>query len=170
MSSRSSERLHNRAEVEARLWKELERRRTVMLGITRPSQHLQPMTACHDDDSRSVFFYAKTDNHLATEAGADGRPAMMCLQSKDDDFIACVAGELRVDHDRERIDRFWTPVVAAWFPDGKDDPSLTLLRFDPADAEVWLSEAAPVKFGWEIAKANITKREPDVGERAHLDL
>ena len=30
------------------------------------------------------------------------------------------------------IDRLWNPFVAAWF-EGKDDPKLQLLRFDPAD-------------------------------------
>jgi hypothetical protein len=33
----------------------------------------------------------------------------------------------------------WNPWVAAWYQ-GKDDPKLTLLRFDPDHAEVWLDE------------------------------
>lgn len=165
---------HTDAEHEQMLWKELTKRNTVMLGLSvqaagKPMEHLQPMTAFRDDTSRSVFFFCRTDNDLAKRAG-DGEAAMMCLQSKDDSFIACVGGELKVAYDRERIERFWNPVVAAWFPDGKDDPNLTFLRLDPADAQLWIADNNPVKFGWEIAKSNFTKRTPDIGETAHLDL
>jgi general stress protein 26 len=162
--------LQAQTEHEKLLWKELEKRNTVMLGLTaQPMQHLQPMTAFRDDTSRSVFFFCRTDNDLAVRAG-DGAEAMMCLQSKDDSFIACLSGELSAVHDRDRIERFWNPVVAAWFPDGKDDPNLTLLRMDPAEAQLWIADSNPVKFGWEIAKANMSKRQPDIGETAHLDL
>ena len=33
------------------------------------------------------------------------------------------------------MDRYWNPVLSAWYPDGKDDPRLTLLRFDVDDGE-----------------------------------
>ena len=51
-------------------------------------------------------------------------------------------GSLQVDNDRAVIDRLWNRFVAAWFEGGKDDPKLTLLRFDPADAEIWLNESS----------------------------
>jgi general stress protein 26 len=161
---------HTDAEHEAMLWKALSDRRTVMLGLTgKPMAHMQPMTAFRDDASRSVFFFARADNDLAQRA-ADGGEAMMCLQSKDDSFIACVGGELSVVRDPERVERFWNPVVAAWFPEGKDDPELIFLRLDPVDAQLWIADGNPVKFGWEIAKANLGKRTPDIGETAHLEL
>jgi general stress protein 26 len=61
-------------------------------------------------------------------------------------------------------------MVAAWYPDGKDDPSLTLLRFDVRDAEVWISKGGAVRLAWEVAKANLTGATPDVGTQKHLDL
>jgi len=161
---------HTDAEHEAMLWKELTKRNTVMLGLTgKPMAHMQPMTAFRDDTSRSVFFFARADNDLAKRAG-DGGEAMMCLQSKDDSFIACVGGELSVTRDPERVERFWNPVVAAWYPQGKTDPDLIFLRLDPMDAQLWIADGNPIKFGWEIAKANLGKRLPDIGETAHLEL
>lgn len=38
------------------------------------------------------------------------------------------------------IDRLWSPFVGAWFDGGKDDPKVTLLRFDAEHAEIWLNE------------------------------
>lgn len=42
------------------------------------------------------------------------------------------------------VDRLWNPFVAAWYPAGKDDPTLLLLRFDPAQAEIWLNGSSLV--------------------------
>ncbi len=44
-----------------------------------------------------------------------------------------------------------------------------MLRLDLEDAEVWIS-ANPVKFAWEIVKANATHSTPDAGEKAHIDF
>ena len=35
---------------------------------------------------------------------------------------------------------------------------------DCDDAQVWVSDAGPVKFAWEIARANATGRAPDLGQ------
>jgi general stress protein 26 len=47
---------------------------------------------------------------------------------------------LAVDNDRAVIDRLWNRFVAAWYEQGKDDPKLVLLRFDPRQAEIWENE------------------------------
>jgi general stress protein 26 len=162
---------HNQKEIEQRLWKELTRARTVMLGVVggAPVQHFQPMSAFAEKETGQIWFFTRKETDLA-RACLSGADAMMILMTKDQELQACVGGRLIQDHDRTRMDRYWGPVVAAWYPQGKDDPALTLLRLDAEDAQVWLSEAGPVKFGYEIAKANATHTMPDIGERTHLDL
>jgi general stress protein 26 len=49
-----------------------------------------------------------------------------------------------VDNDRATIDRLWNGFVAAWFEGDKDDPKLTLLRFDAERAEIWLDASSMV--------------------------
>jgi general stress protein 26 len=163
--------MHDPKEMEQRLWKELGRARTVMLGIVggAPVQHFQPMSAFAEPDTGEIWFFTRKETDLARacQAGAD---AMMILMTKDQELQACIGGRLTQVYDRERMDRYWGPVVAAWYPEGKDDPALTMLRLDAHDAQIWLSEAGPVKFAYEIAKANATGRMPDIGDRAHVDL
>jgi general stress protein 26 len=160
----------NPAELERRLWREIDHVKTVMLGLVGgPPRHMQPMTAFADEHDGSIWFYVRKDNDLVRESG-DGSQAMMCLLTKDHGFIACVGGVLAEHYDRDRIARFWNPVASAWFPEGKDDPSLTLLRLQPEDAEVWVSHANPIRFGFELAKAKLGKTEPDVGTATHINL
>ena len=81
-----------------------------------------------------------------------------------------VTGAASLTRDSAVTDRYWSPMVAAWFPQGKDDPDLTLIRLDAERAELWLSDAGPLKMAWEVARANATGREPDLGGRASVDL
>lgn len=60
-------------------------------------------------------------------------------------------------------------MTAAWYHDGKKDPTLTMLAMHVEDAELWISTGSKLKFGWEIAKANLDDdKMPDVGVKRHL--
>jgi len=44
------------------------------------------------------------------------------------------------------------------------DPKLTMLALKLDDGEIWASTGNPLKFGWEIAKANLSDdKQPDIG-------
>ena len=75
----------------------------------------------------------------------------------------------RADH-VIHLDRWWNPVVAAWYPDGKDDPHLTLLQFTPGDGRIWVADKGAFGFAYEILKANITKTTPDSGGVVDVNL
>ena len=162
---------HTTAELEDRLWKEIEKARYGMLGLVgrAPAQHFQPMTAFCERDNGQIWFFSRTDTDLAKAVEESGQ-AMFVVQSKDQGFQACVGGRLVQSFNAERIQVYWGPIVAAWYPEGQNDPRLTLLRFDVSDAQVWLSETNPLAFGLQIVRANMTGREPDVGETAAVDL
>ena len=161
--------LNDAAAVQTRLWDEIEKHQIGMLGpVGGEPQHFQPMTAFLDRAANQIWFFAYRDGELA-ETAATGVPAMFVFQ-RDRAVFACIGGALRAVDDAERMDRYWNPTVAAWYPGGKDDPRLTLLRLDARDAEVWIQEAGPARFAWEIAKANATGGPPDLGGHAHLNL
>lgn len=165
--------VHNPKDIESRLWKEIERSRNGMLGLVgvEHRQHFQPMTAFPEPENGQVWFFTRDDTDLAKAVAASDAPhAMLIVSTKDQDLQACLGGTLALSLDRERIEKFWNPVVAAWYPDGKDDPQLTLLRMDLDSAAVWLHEAGPVRFAFEIARANMTGRQPDLGGRANIQF
>jgi len=125
-------------EIEDRLWAEIDKGRFGMLGLVGQSMHFQPMTAFTERPEGKIWFFTYRDSDLARKVG-DGAKAMFVVQSKDQDMQACVGGLLTQDHDVDRIETFWGPMIAAWFPEGREDPRLTLLRFDCSDAATWTS-------------------------------
>lgn len=119
-------------EVAAKFIAKLKDSPFVMIGLM-DGEHSEPMTAQIDDDRpNTLFFFSGKDNRIA-----GGGQAMAQFVGKGHDFFACMAGNVTVDNDRAQIDRLWNKQVEAWFPGGKEDPNLTLLRFDIDSAELW---------------------------------
>ena len=160
------------AEAEKEFWKSLKDSNTGLLGLDQPGYHAQPMTAFREAETGTIWFFTRDDTDLAKDAGiGGGQSAMFHYGSKDQNTWACIHGELSVQgHDREIIDRYWNPVLAAWYPDGKEDAHLTILRFDADDGRVWVNKGGLIKFAFEIAKANLTKSLPDAGGVADVNL
>jgi general stress protein 26 len=122
------------------------------------------MAASHEEGTNSLWIYAKTDSDLVTKLRGGHNEAHFHVVGKDHDYHACVKGTLRENNDKAKIEQFWNPMVAAWYEGGQDDPTLCLLQYDLKDGEVWGSTGSSMKFGWEIAKANLMDEKlPDVG-------
>ena len=158
---------NDREAVERRLWKEVQDEQIGMLGVVGGEpHHFQPMTAFAEKEAGQIWFFTYEDTELVQQIGQGGT-AMFVFQTKG--LWACIGGQLSVRRDAERMDKYWNAVVAAWYPEGKDDPRLTMLCLDAEDAQVWIAEAGPLKFAWEIARANLERRQPDLGGRADLN-
>ena len=152
----------------AQLWDEIDKIHAGMLGIENSGLLMQPMAPQTDRKTNTIWFYTKTDSEIV-KALKPGARATFCGVGKDHDYHACLAGKIEQRKDPARIDEFWNSVVAAWYEDGKNDPRLTMLAMHVDDAEIWASTDSTLKFGWEIAKANLEEHKtPDVGVHNHL--
>ena len=158
----------DRDEAEKRLWKTLEHDMMGFLGVVGGApDHLQPMTAFCDRDAGRLWFFTKKSVDLVQKAG-ESHAALFTIVSKDQEVWACIGGDLSEQTDREALERFWSPTVAAWYERGKDDPELTMLCFDLVEAQVWISERGPLKFAYEMAKGNLTRGTANLGGKAEI--
>lgn len=134
--------MSSKAEIAEKFWTALTSDRTVMLGLdgvaTAPPR---PMTAQFDDNRAPLWFFTSIESELV-RALSGQMPAIATFAAKHHDLFATMHGSLALDNDRTTIDRLWNRFVAAWFPGGKDDPKLALLRFDAERAEIWLDDSS----------------------------
>lgn len=92
-----------------------------------------PMTAQLERDAHgAIWFFHSRSGPLAA-----GGPATATFAGKGHDLFARFTGTLTEETSRTRLDEEWAPAVEAWFPGGKDDPDLLMLRMDLAQAEIW---------------------------------
>ena len=72
-----------------------------------------------------------------------------------------LSGTAQAVADRERAGRLWRPDFKAWFPGGKDDPNLIMLRVDGIEGEYWdNSGTGGLKYLVEVGKALVTGTRP----------
>ena len=154
-------------EIQDRLWKAIDHEHAGMLGLADDAAQLQPMTAFVERETSRLWFFTYSDSDLAQAVEAESQGAFV-FQSKG--LQASMTGALRRAHDRDRIEQYWNPHVAAWFPEGKEDPRLTMLCLDLSCAAVWVSDSGPFKYAFEVVRANVTKTTPDLGEKRTLSF
>ncbi|RWR08793.1 hypothetical protein D2T33_08115 [Sinirhodobacter populi] len=125
------------------LWGLVTSERTVMLSLNAADALPRPMTALIEPGTDEkvnpvAWFYAGQNDPLVTElrqSGAANAPAFFTFTSRDHHLFATVRGAIAVSDDAAIRKRFSTPEAMSWFPDPQEPP--VLLRFDPADAEIW---------------------------------
>lgn len=88
--------------------------------------------------------------------------------SSDSSWVS-LAGTARIVESPKRIDELWNPVVEAWFPGGKDDPDVGVLKFTADAAEYWDSPGK-IATVFRFVKAKITGDRPDGGDSGKVEL
>ena len=123
-------------ELKQKFWKALAASPFLFLHRDSNPDGAVPMTAQLDEDaSGAIWFFTSRKNDLAV-----GGPATAMFASKDNQLFARFKGVLSEETSRERLDKEWSPMIEAWFPGGKEDPNLLLLRMDLGGAELWNSD------------------------------
>lgn len=151
-------------DIKHQFWKALADSPNVMVALHGGHEHSVPMRAQLDKDAHgAVWFFTSRDNRLAS-----GGRAMAQFAAKGHDLFACIDGTLAPESDRAILDRLWSNPVEAWYPDGKDDPNLLLLRFDLADAEIWTADISVT--GLFKMATGFTIKPGETGDHATVSL
>ena len=123
-------------ELKEKFWRALAESPFVFLARDANPGDSVVMTAQLDKDADSeIWFFTTKDHHLAKMG-----PATVNFSGEDHDIFARFQGTLSEETSRERLDKQWSKIVEAWFPGGKDDPNLLMLRMDLGEAEIWNSD------------------------------
>ena len=122
----------------------------------------RPMALAEAEPDGTLWFATDRGSDKLDEIERDGR-VVVTMQSSTK-FISLSGRATPVD-DREKIARLWKAEWKVWFPDGKDDPNILLLRIDGDTGEYWdNSGTSGVKYLIEAGKALLTGSRPDVGK------
>ena len=126
----------NADELKTKFWKALADSPFVFLERKDARDDAVVMTAQLDKDADSAIWFFTTKDHSLAQMG----PAVATFSGKGHAIFARFEGVLNKETSRERLEKQWNNVVEAWFPGGKDDPNLLMLRLDLGNAEIWNSD------------------------------
>lgn len=118
----------------------------------------RPLSIAEAQDDGAMYFSTAIDSPKVEELEAD--PHVDVVMQDGRRFVS-LSGVARVVRDRDLIDRLWRPAWKVWFPQGKDDPSLCLLRVDPTEAAYWdMTGTTGIRYAFEMAKAYVKGGRP----------
>lgn len=146
-----------------RFWDEFKDVRAAMLAVG-DARHV-PMSPYPDREAGLIWFITAEGTDIVDAAAAGAAEASLIVTGNGS-FHARIDGRASLSEDRTKLEELWNPIADAWF-DGIDDPDVRLLRLAPATAEFWTTSGA-VGFMFQIAKANLTGGEPDIGDHFRL--
>ena len=135
------------------------------------SVHARPMAIAHHDEDGSLYFATSVDSAKLREIEADPDVALTMQSSS---VYISVLGTAHASTDRALIDRIWSEEMQIWFPDGKDDPMLVILKVVPTKAEYWDNSGVKgIGFAVSALTAYITGQKleaNDAGKNAKVSL
>ena len=140
---------------------------TAML-ITRSTDggmHARPMAVAELEGDGDALFVTRIDSPKVAEIESD---ADVTLTFQHSNKFAAVYGRAMLVRDRALIERLWKEAWKVWFPQGKADPTLTLLKFDADHGEYWDNTGMEgMKYVFEAAKAYARGDTPRTDEKQH---
>lgn len=134
----------------------------MMVTHSGQDMHARPMAVAQLQPDADVYFATSADSPKVGEIAAD--PNVTVVFQSPTQFAA-VQGTAAVVRDQALIDKLWSESWRLWFPDGKGDPSLCLIKVDAKAGEYWdRSGIKGLKYLFEGLKAISQGRTPNPAE------
>src|SRR5688500_8877434 len=129
----------------------------------------RPMSTQQAEFDGDLWFFTSDTTHKVEEIRKDDRVNAAYSQPDENRYVS-VSGRAEIIRDREKIEELWNPIHKAWFPEGKDDPALCLLKVNVEQAEYWDAPNSKIVQVYGFVKALATGTEADYGENEKLSL
>jgi general stress protein 26 len=96
----------------------------------------RPMSTQEVENDGSIWFISNMDSHVTKEVEQNAQVQLLYSNKGSQDYIS-IEGEAEIVDDQVLIDKYWTPIAKAWFPEGKEDPAIRLICVRPTEAFYW---------------------------------
>jgi general stress protein 26 len=132
----------------------------------------RPMHTSQVQDDGALWFFTGYASGKSAEIRQDYHVNISYADPSKDVYVS-VSGRAALTRDRGKIEELWSPMLKAWFPGGKDDENIGLIRVEPYHAEYWDSPSSKLVQIAGFAKSVFTGepyRPNEPGEHKKMDL
>lgn len=132
--------------------------------------HARPMAVAELRRDSDAYFVTSIESPKVDQINANPNVTLTFQSSNQ---FASVCGRVTVVRDQALVDRLWKEAWKVWFPKGKTDPTISLLKFEAQHGEYWDNAGAQgLKYAFEAAKAYVKGETPkaDQKQQAKVEL
>src|SRR3954467_15745572 len=127
----------------------------------------RPLQTLEFDAGGELVFFTSVGSKKVDELSAS-HDVNIAYANPGKQVYVSVRGTARIDRDRATIDALWSPVQKVFFPGGKDDPNLVVLRIRVRDAAYWESAGNFVARALDFAAGMLSGEPRDLGTHGKL--
>lgn len=138
-------------------------------ALTRLPLDTRPMATLETDDAGNLWFFSRNDSTKNKDIQTDNRVQIFYANRSGVEYLS-VYGTAEISTDKQRIRELWTPMAKAWFTEGEDDPSITVIRVTPEDVYYWDTKNNKLVALIKIAAAVVTGKTMDDGVEGKLEI
>ncbi|HTE25613.1 pyridoxamine 5'-phosphate oxidase family protein [Flavitalea sp.] len=138
-------------------------------NLTRLPISARPMSTQKVDDQGNLWFLSSKSSVHNEDIGKDGRVQLFYTHKGSSEYLS-VYGEATILVDREIAKELWSPIVKAWFPEGVDDPELTIIKVVPSDAYYWDTKNNKTVSLLKIIAGAVTGKTMDDGVKGKISV
>lgn len=127
-----------------------------------------PMSTKKVDDHGNIWFLSNKNSDHNKDLEKDASCQLLYSGGSDMKFLS-VYGNAVITTDRAVIDELYSSTDSAWF-DGKDDPNITAIKFQPSQAAYWDRGSSKLVSLFKMAKGAITGENQNIGTSGKLNV
>ena len=133
--------------------------------------HMRPMGMQGDPSvfGGTLWFFTDDRSHKVREIQREPGVTLVFQNDQDNRYLQ-LAGTAAVVSDRAKMRELYTPIVRTWFPEGLDDPHLTLIRFDATGGSFWDSPGGMLRGLAAFSKSVVTGTPGRSGRAGTMNL
>lgn len=127
----------------------------------------RPMVTIEVDMNGNLWFFTNLQSAKVKDIEKDSHVHLVFANPSKDSYLD-LRGRASIEQDRKSIEDKWNPIVKAWFPEGKNDPHLCLVKVKTDEAHYWDKETTKMVEILKIVTSLVTGKQ--VEEGIHGDL
>ena len=131
--------------------------------------HARPMVAQQKEFDGELWFFTRAHSAKTREIKDDQTVLLAYAEPSDQNYVS-LSGTARIVRDQAKIHEMWSEMMRTWFPKGKDDPEIALIKVDVKTAEYWDSSSSAIVYAYGYAKALLTGESPKPGDNKVVDF
>ena len=129
----------------------------------------RPMWTQTPDANGDLWFMTKIDSSKTDEIGRAHEVGLAYSEPDDQNYVS-VSGHATVVRDEAAIAERWQESMRTWFPNGKDDPELALIKVVPEYGAYWDAPSSTMLHAYGYVKAAMTGERPHPGGEGKVDF
>ncbi len=129
----------------------------------------RPMSAIKVCDQGNIWFFSEKDSEKNQAIARDKNVQLFFSHPAKGSYLV-VNGEAEIIVDKTKIEELWTPGAGIWFKEGKDDPTISIIKVKPTNAYYWDTDGNRMINFLKMVASIVTGKNSVTGNEGALNV